>query len=172
MSSPRVQKILEGLAEQLHRQGYSSATTKTNLKASIRAQGRDSAGRDCALIDLDSATWASGNRRAIVAANPASDSNSTAGMFTQSHSSGQRIDGSVSFVLYVEIQATQTGAHAQFVRDMLHILRGQLGAPVNLLMTANGTEPTLNGLNGAVATASTTDAGTYLPYGMTAPGGV
>lgn len=176
MSSPRVSKIFEGLAEQLRRQGYANAMNKDGTKPSIRWLGRDANGHDAALIDLTSASWLTANLRAILVAIPASDSNNTAALKTQSHAAGHNLDGSVKFELYMECHAnTNTGqasAHARFQREMLHILRGQLGAPLSLKLTNNGTEPTVNGVNGAVATAATTDAGDYLPYGMTYPGGI
>lgn len=168
MSSPRVQKIWQGLTEQLRKLGpYPNA-----FKSGIVAQGRDSAGRDAVVLDLTSATWATANLRCIIAANPASDLANTAAFKTQSHASGYFIDGSVSFDVYMETPANHTGNHAHFQREVLHALRGQLGAPISLKLTANGTEPTLNGLNGAVATASTTDAGTYQPYFFALPGGI
>lgn len=168
MSSPRVQKIWQGLTEQLRKLGpYPNA-----FKSGIIAQGRDAAGRDAVLIDLTGSSWATGNLRVIVAANPASDVNNTAALKTQSHAAGHYMDGSVSFDVYMETPATWTGSHARFQREMLHALRGQLGAPVTLLLTANGDEPTLDGLNGAAATETTTDAGTYQPYFFALPGGV
>lgn len=168
MSSPRVTKIWQGLTEQLRKLGpYPNA-----FKSGIVAQGRDADGRDCVLLDLDGAAWATGNLRAIIAANPASDANATAALRTQSHASGHFIDGSVSFTVYMETPASWTASHARFQRELLHALRGQLGAPMQLLLTANGDEPTLDGLNGAVATEVTTDAGTYQPYFFALPGGI
>ena len=168
MSSPRVQKIFIGLTEQLRKLGPYPNAFKTGLVA----QGLDSTGRDCALIDVDSGAWATGHRRFIIAANPATDVNNTAAFHTQSHASGTFIDGSVSFDLYMETPANYTGSHAQFYRNVLQALKGQLGAPLHILFTANGTKPTLNGLNGAVATAATTDAGEDQPYFFALPGGV
>lgn len=178
MSSPRVTKIFEGLAEQLHRTGYSQALDKFGGRPCIRALGRvvnpggAEDGHDAVVLDLDSATWASANRRAIIVSEPATDSNNTLALKTQSHAYGQFLDGSVAFKVYMESPANFTAAHAQFYTEILHILRGQLGAPVDLYLTANGTEPTVNGFNGAVATAAATEAKYYLPYGMTYPGGV
>lgn len=168
MSSPRVQKIYQGLTEQLRKLG----PYKDAFKNGIVAQGRDAAGRDAVLIDLTSPTWATGNLRVIIAANPASDAQNTAAFHTQSHAAGHFIDGSVSFEVRMETPANWTGTAAKFHREILHALRGQLGAPLTLLLTANTTQPTLNGLNGAGATAATTDAGTYNPYFFSLPGGV
>lgn len=168
MSSPRVQKIWQGLTEQLRKLGpYPNA-----FKSGIIAQGRDADGRDCVLIDLTGASWSTGNLRAIIAANPASDENNTAALKTQSHASGHFIDGSVSFEVRMETPASWTASHARFQRELLQALRGQLGAPVRLLLTDNGDAPTLEGLNGAVSTEATTDAGTYQPYFFALPGGV
>lgn len=176
MSSPRVTKIFEGLAEQLRRQGYAEALAKNGTRPSIRWIGRDAENMDAVLIDLTAASWSSANLRAILVARPASDKNNTAALKTQSHAAGHFLDGSVSFELYLEAHANtnagQASDHARFQREMLHILRGQLGAPLTLKLTDNGTEPTVNGVNGAVATATTTEAGVFLPYGMTYPGGV
>lgn len=168
MSSQRVQKIYQGLTEQLRKLGpYPNA-----FKSGIVAQGRDAAGRDCVLIDLTGSSWATANLRAIVAANPASDAGATAALRTQSHASGHFIDGSVSFDVYMEEPASWTGEHARFQRELMHALRGQLGAPMSLKLTANGDEPTLDGLNGETSTETTTDAGTYQPYFFAVPGGV
>lgn len=178
MSSPRVTKIFEGLAEQLHRTGYSQALDKFGGRPCIRAIGRvdttnaTEAGHDACVIDLTAAVWATANLRAILVSEPATDSNNTAAFKTQSHAFGQFLDGSVSFKMYMESPANFTSAHAQFYTEMLHILRGQLGAPVDLFLTANGTEPTVQGFNGASATATAVEAKYYLPYGLTYPGGV
>jgi hypothetical protein len=173
MSSQRVQKIYQGLTEQLRKLGpYAGA-----FKYGIVAQGRDALGRDAVVIDVTSQTqatptWASGNLRVLIAANPATDANNTAAFKTQSHAQGYYIDGSVGFDVTMETPASWTGAHARFHREVQQALAGQLGAPLHLLLTANATEPTLNGLNGAVATAATTDAGQYQPYFFALPGGV
>jgi hypothetical protein len=173
MSSPRVQKIFEGMPDQLKRLGAYS----WNIRDVIRWQGRVTAGndqgRDAMLLDLDSATWADNNRRAILIAVPASDKNDQAGFKTQSHSQGQYIDGSVSFKLYLETPEDWTNDQARFGRLMQHLLVGQLSAPVEIFYCANDTEPTVQGVNGAGATAAFTSAGVYLPYGGVAvPGGI
>lgn len=178
MSSPRVTKIFEGLAGQLQRMGYKQALDKFGGRPVIRWIGRVAdaapaeAGHDAVLLDLDSATWTTGNRRAILIADPATDLSDTKALKTQSHAFGHFLDGSVSFKMIMETPADYTGNAAQFFAEMLHILRGQLGAPVDLYLTANGTEPTYNGVNGASSTAASTEAKFYLPYGMTYPGGV
>lgn len=169
MSSPRVQKIFEALPDQVKRLG----SYTFDLQSVLKWQGRDSAGRDAAVIDIDATTWADNNRRVILVAKEASDKNNQEAFKTQSHSLGQHMASSVSFILYAETPEDHTGAQAQFMRIVMHALTGQLGAPVQLLLTANDTEPTVNGVNGAGSTAATTDAGTYLPYGGVAyPGGI
>lgn len=167
MSSPRIQKVYQGITESLRKLGpYANA-----FKSGIKWQGRDAAGKDAVVIDLTATAWATANLRVIIVADPATDSNDTAAMHTQSHASGMFLDGSVSFRVFMEDTAVNTAAHAKFQREILHVLRGQLGAPIQLLLTANTVEPTVTGVNGAVATAATTDAGTYEPYFFAVPGG-
>lgn len=168
MSSPRIQKIYQGLTESLRKLGpYASA-----FKTGIKWQGRDANGKDAVVIDLTATAWATANLRVIVVADPASDANNTAALKTQSHAAGHFLDGSVSFRVYMEEPAAHTDEAAKFQREILHVLRGQLGAPIQLLLTANTVEPTVNGVNGAVATAATTDAGTYQPYFFAVAGGI
>lgn len=170
MSSARVQKIFAAMPDQLRRLGpYSSPA---DFSQAIRWQGRDAQGRDACVIDMDAAAWADNNRRVIIVAVPASDKSNTAAMKTQSHAAGHSLDGSVSFLVYAETPEDHTGAQARWMRLVMHHLVGQLGAPAQLLLTANDTEPTVNGVNGAGSTASTTDAGQYLPWGMSYPGGI
>ncbi len=184
MSSPRVQKIFEGLPEQLRRMGYANAMAKNGIPTCLVWSGRNAAGNDTVVLDLDSATWTTGNRRAIIEAIPAGTSPTDyADFHTQSHASGHYIDGSVSLKVYMEANvgtsadaaaalASLVNAQSKFGRELLHILRGQEGAPFDLLLTANAVEPTVDGANGASSTAATSDAGYYMPYGMTYPGGV
>ena len=168
MSSVRVQKIYQGLTESLRKLGpYPDA-----FKTGIKWQGRDANGKDAVLIDLTATVWATDNLRVIVIADPASDSNNTAAFKTQSHASGYFLDGSVSFEVYLETPATWINDLAKFQREMLHVLRGQLGAPIQLFLSDNGVEPTKNGVNGAVADAVFSDAGTYEPYFFSLAGGV
>jgi hypothetical protein len=167
MSSPRIQKIYQGMTESLRKLGpYASA-----FKTGIRWMGRDAAGKDAVLIDLTDSVWGAGNLRVIVVADEAGH-DLPAALHTQSHASGHFLDGSVSFRVYMEEPATWTDEHAKFQREMLHVLRGQLGAPIQLLLTANAVEPTVAGVAGEVATAATTDAGTYQPYFFALAGGI
>lgn len=169
MSSQRVQKIFEAMPDQLKRLGsYSFDISKV-----IRWQGRDALGRDAVLIDIDSATWADNNRRVIIVAVEASDKNNQAGFKTQSHSQGQYMLTSVSFLVYSETPENHTGDQAHFLRLIQHMIVGQLGAPMELLLCADDVEPTVDGVNGATVTVATTSAGKILPYGGVAyPGGI
>jgi hypothetical protein len=169
MSSPRVQKIFEAMPDQLKRLGQYSF----DLSSVIKWQGRDAQGRDAVLIDIDSTAWADNNRRVIIVAVEAADKNNQAGFKTQSHSSGQYMGTSVKFLVYAETPEDHTGAQAHFFRLVQHMIVGQLGAPMELLLTANDTEPTVDGVNGANTTATTTSAGKIAPYGNVAyPGGI
>lgn len=173
MSSPRVSRMLSACTDQLKR----LLSGSFDIYQVVRWQGLVAAGplagNDAILIDLTSATWATGNSRAILVAIPASDLQNQAGFKTQSHSAGQFIDGSVRLNLYVETPASWTGTQAMFERTIQHHFVGQLGAPVELFFSGNTVEPTLQGVNGAGSSATYTSAGVYLPYGsVLAPGGI
>jgi len=169
MSSPRVQKIFQGVTDQVRKLGK----YKVDVLGTMVWQGRDATGKDACVLDFTSATWATGNKRAILVAEPASDLNDTAAMKTQSHASGHFIDGSVRFQLYMETPANWTGEHAKFQRDMIQHLRGQLGAPVQLNLTTNGTQMLIDGVNGhSGASVTGTAAEMMLPYGLAYTGGV
>ena len=168
MSSPRIQKVYQGLTESLRKLGpYANA-----FKTSIKWQGHDAFGKDAVLIDCTATAWAAGNLRVIIVADPATDANDTAALHTQSHASGHFLDGSVSFRVYMETPALHTNELAKFQREILHVLRGQLGAPMQLLLTANTVEPTVAGVNGELLTEATIDAGTYQPYFFALSGGI
>ena len=165
--SLRTGKIFQAAPDQIKRlAGYSydsTAVLKYNsLVTSANTDGL--AGSQGAVIDATSSTWASGNLRVLLVANAASDANQTLAMKTQSHAFGQYLEGSASFSLYCEAP-TVGSAQDYFERTAMFHLQGQLGAPVTLYFCANGTEPTIKGLNGAGATATFTAAGTFVPYG-------
>jgi hypothetical protein len=172
MSSPRVQKQFEAMPDQIKRLGGYAFDIRQVIRWQGRATSGAHAGRDAAVLDLDSATWADNNRRAILVAIPASDLNDTASMKTQSHASGHTLDGSVRFALYMETPEDHTGEQIRLQRILMHHLVGQLGAPVELYMGTNDVEPTVEGVNGAVATSAYTSAGVYIPWGMAYPGGI
>ena len=172
MSSPRVQKIFEAMPDQIKRLGGYTFDIRQVIRWQGRVAAGAQAGKDAMLLDLTSATWADGNLRAILIATPASDLNNTAAMKTQSHAAGHNLDGSVRFQLYLETPESWTDAQAKFGRILLQHILGQLAAPCEILYGTNDAEPTVQGVNGAGATSTFTSAGTYLPYGMTYPGGV
>lgn len=176
MSSPRAQKQFEAMPNQVNKLGGYGI----DFREVLRWQGRvdaatdtDFAGYDAAVIDFDSLAWSTANRRAVLVAEPAQDLNKTAALRTQSHAAGFYLDGSYRFYLHAETPADWTGDHARWLFDMLHHLRGQLAAPTQLRLTANATEPTVQGVDGAAgATPAYSDAAWSLPYGMTYTGGV
>ena len=110
MSSPRAQKQLEAMPNQLRRLGKYDI----DFREVVRWQGRVTAGalagRDAALFDLDSATWATLNKRFIAIGEPASDQNDTDAMKTQSHARDHFLDGGVRWHVYMEGPATPGGA--------------------------------------------------------------
>lgn len=184
MASPRVQKMFQNITAQVRKLDgididFLEAIRYSSITVPAGGTPLVSSGSDAMLLDMDSATWASGNRRAIVVAIPASDTNNTAALKTQSHSSGKFIDGSVRFEVYMEapdmtnLADATDGPHFDFFQSLQQHMVGQKGAPTQFYFTAHAAEPTLDGVN-----ASTTDA-TYstsgkivLPYGMVYPGGV
>jgi hypothetical protein len=172
MSSIRVQKIFDALQENLRRSGYDTVT-KDGLSSKVVWQGRDGASpieHDAVVIDVTNAAWAAANLRAILVAIEAGDGYPIAA-FTQSHASGEIIQGGVKFRMYIETPANFTGAHKIFMDKLLLILVGQMGAPVDMYLSANTVEPTVTGVNGAVATVGTF-AASYLPWGMATMSGV
>jgi hypothetical protein len=172
MSSVRVQKYFEAMPEQIKRLSGYTGDARAALRWSGRVTAGPNAGKDACIIDFTSATWADGNKRAIILAEPASDLNNTAAMKTQSHAAGHSIDGSVRFKVYCETPEAWTDAQAAFIRNVEHHLRGQLGAPVEVFYGTNDVEPTLQGVNGAGADSASTSAGTDIPGLWPSAGGV
>lgn len=173
MSSVRVQKYFEAMPEQIKRLGGYSYDFRQVIRWQGRVTAGPHAGKDAMVLDIDSAAWADNNRRCIVLATPASDLNNTAAMKTQSHAAGHYLDGSVRFSVYAETPESWTGAQAAFMRHVMHHLRGQLAAPVELFWGNNDAEPTVQGVNGAGAdSAGLTSAGVDSPALWPAPGGV
>lgn len=168
MSAVRVQKIFEAMSNQIKKLGGYSA----DWQDALIWQGQDASGKDAVVIDFDGSSWSTANRRVILVAMPASDANNTAQLKTQSHAQGMFIDGSVWFKAYCETPLSWTGEHAAFLRKVQQHILGQLGAPMQLVLTANGTEPAVEGVNGAGLTSTSTEAEKMLPYGLTYPGGV
>lgn len=170
MSSIRVQKIFDALQESLRRMGYDTLS-KDGLATKVVWQGRGSVtNKDSVVIDVTSASWATAHLRAILVAVPAGDGQPAAA-FTQSHASGEIIQGGVRFQMWMETPANFTGAHKIFMDKLMLILVGQMGAPVDVYLSANSVEPTVNGVNAAVADVGTF-AASYLPWGMATVGGI
>jgi len=171
MSSPRVVKILSSIEENLKNLG--------NAKPKQVAFGTAQSKYQAVILDLSKASgaaWATGDLRAIVVAIPAG-ANETDAMKTQSHAAGLFIDGSVSLQLWMEslnttaVPTSTEKAYVKFQQDLIHALRGQFGAPVELFLTAEGTQPTVDGLDGAVANVGASVA-FLAPYGRNYVGGI
>ena len=174
MSAIRVQKIFDSLLENLRRFGYATITSDGRSQVTTW-QGMDSAtpiAHDAVVWDLTSGggAWAAGHLRAILVAVEAGDGLPIAA-FTQSHASGQIIQGGVKFNLFMETPADFTGAHKIFMDQVMQVLRGQEGAQVDLYLSNNTVEPTVTGVNGAVATVGTFVT-SYLPWGMATASGI
>lgn len=176
MTSPRVVKIFEMLKENFHNLGYSLPVKNTQGLSTDTAFFNGTQGL---VIDFDAASWVTGNRRAVLLAVPAGYGEADA-VKTQSHASGHFIDGSVKFVLIYEAQTLLSDASsaaalawAQFNADALHIIRGQMQAPVDVYFCNNTQEPKVKGINSAGASSTNlTKIATLLPYGRTYPGGI
>lgn len=170
MSSPRVTKIHQLLEEGLKNLGQ----PKAKLVSFGTAQGK----YQSVVLNFSKASgsWASADLKAIVVAIPAGDGLPDS-VKTQSHASGLFIDGSVNFQVWMEsvpASASPTAGEKAFIKfqqDLLHVLRGQLSAPVSLFLTAAGTEPKVTGLESAVADAGSAIA-SLMPYGRSYAGGI
>lgn len=168
MSSQAIFRKMELLEEGLKNLGWG--------KPARVALSTDARGYAAAVIDLSKSapgSWASLDKKVIIVAVPAGASEPLA-LRTQSHAYGQFIDGSCSFELHMEVADLSALAQAdkdffKFSSDVMHILRGQNGAPVQVMLTAG--EPVVNGIEGAVATSGS-EACFVLPYGRAVMGGV
>jgi len=176
MASPRVIKIFEALKEGFHNLGYPIPALNNQGKST---DANFDPGCQAVVLDFDAASWVTGNRRVVVLAEPAGYNEADA-VKTQSHASGYFIDGSVKFKVITEAQAGLSHTSLQpaldfekFYADCLHILRGQLSAPIDLYFCDNTEEPKIAGLNSAGASSiHLTKLATLLPYGRTYPGGI
>lgn len=164
MSAIRIQKLFQGIPHNVKLLGGYTFDINTAIIWQGRVTDGDAAqeGKDACVIDIDSATWADNNRRAILISTPFMEPNNFAAFKTRSHATGYYIDGGVRFALYLETPESFTGAQEAFNRRLMQHLTGQLGATVELFYCANDTEPTVDGVNGATSTASFTSAGTYV----------
>lgn len=133
--------------------------------------GQDGAGYAALYVNFTDATYSTNDVAALVRLIPAGDG-LPASMFTLSHSGNTPIHGSVHAMVAVEAPAALMGDHAKFVQDLVHCLRGQLGSPVELKLTANGVLPALNGVNGAVADSLPADSMALSPSRTAVVGGV
>jgi hypothetical protein len=176
MSSPRIVKVLEMMKENFHNLGYAFPVknvqgTSTDTAFEEGCQGL--------VLDFDAAAWVTGNRRAVLLAEPAGFNESDS-VKTQSHAFGTFIDGSSKMILVIEAQTLISNvssaaalAWQKFQADLFHILRGQLSAPVDVYFCNNTEEPKVAGINGAVASSThLTKLATLLPYGRTYMGGI
>lgn len=135
----------------------------------------DANGSVCIRFDYTAQTWASGNRMVIVRAN----SFNVGGIqmpiagITPSVAPGQYSDGVFSYDVFVEDVplTTNTVIHEKFVADLLHVIRGNQFNSCAFYKTANGTEPKLNGFNGANADVIGTFIGNLLPASRIAAAG-
>lgn len=171
MSSQRVQKLFDAMPDQIRKLG----AYQTDYRAAMKWQGRvDSsnallAGRDACVIDFTATAWATQNLRAIIVAETADYGQ---GLQTQSHSLGNQIDGGVALHVYMETPTTWVSDLAKFQRDVIQHLRGQLSAPVQLHLCPATDEPTVQDVNGALASETYVDSEFMLPYFTAVPGGI
>lgn len=166
MSSVRVQKIFEAMPNQLRRLGKHDVDFREALTWQGRAGAGNWEGKDAAVIEMG------GSKKVILIAEPAGDDQPDS-MKTQSHAQGFFLDGSVKFHAFLEDSDAATDAELALWRaQVTQHLAGQLGAPVKLHLSANGTAPQVQGVAGAGSDAATTELDWLLPYGMTYPGGV
>ena len=65
------------------------------------------------------------------------------------------------------VSAGAAAAHKKFTEDVLHVLRGNMQNSINFGLYANGTEPKMNGFNGAANDVETAviSVGTLIPGG-------
>jgi hypothetical protein len=176
MSSPRVVKMFEILKENFHNLGYPFPVKN------IQGTSTDAAfenGCQGLVMDFDSSTWVTGNRRFVLLAESAGYNFHDA-VKTQSHASGTFIDGSSKMILVLEAQAGLSNAstaaelaYGKFQADVLHILRGQLSAPVDVYFCNNTDKPEVEGIDSSTGSSTfLTKLATLLPYGRTYVGGI
>ena len=173
MSSVRNQKYFHQMPENIIKLGGYPISFIAAVKWSGIVASGALAGKDAAVLDFTSQAWATANKRVLVVAESASDAGKLPdSMKTQSHAAGKFIDGSSRFHVYVETPALFTDDHAHFLRLVQQHITGQLAAPMKLWASANGVQPELEGVDGAVASAVFVESGWVLPYGMAVAGGV
>lgn len=77
-----------------------------------------------------------------------------AAMQTMSHASGQSVHSGCICELVCEQPATFINNHSKLLLDLLQILRGIFGSPINVFAAANGTVPAIKGMLAAGADAN------------------
>lgn len=170
MSAIRIQKLFQAMPSNIKSLGAYTFDINDVIRWQGRVNGGTEDGKDAVLIDIDAYTWAASNRRAILVATPFMEPNNFQAFKTRSHATGYFIDGGVRMAMYVETPSAVTDAESKFDRLALHHLIGQLGGTVELFYCAHGTEPTVQGVNGAGSTASFTSAGVYVGGTPAVPG--
>jgi hypothetical protein len=133
--------------------------------------GQDGEGYASLFVNFTDATYSTNDVAVLVRLIPAGDG-LPASMFTLSHSGNAPIHGSVHALVAVEAPAAPMGDHAKFIQDVVHCLRGQLGSPVELKLTANGVLPAFKGINGAGADSLPADSMALAPSRTAVVGGV
>lgn len=177
MGSPRLGKYFKMLEEGLYNLGYA--------RPKARLLSEDSNGDIIGWMDFSSATSASGDQQFFVRFKPweVQGLPFPVSMRTQLHAAGEYATGGA--LVELVLQATDDGAisvaeaaHHKFRADILHILRGQLGASTKLKLVVHGTNPgaALIASGVLVTTAATWDAagvdvGVLLPYGRSVGAG-
>lgn len=171
MSSPRFAKYFKQLEEGLRNLGYASAKAKL--------QTDDTTGNMIGWMDFSNTSTTSGDQQFFIRMLPWEVAGITlpAAMRTQLHAAGQYAEGPAMVEVIMQatddaaISAAEAAQH-KFRMDVLHLLRGQLGATVRLKLDPHGTNPGANLISSGalVATAATWDSegtliGTMLPYG-------
>lgn len=169
-----VQQI-RGLADQWKKMEKSATPVNSICIWSGQIATGAHAGHAAGVLSLGgSAAWVSGQARAVLVAISGEDLLPNT-MKTQGHSAGTFISGSYNYQLYFETPANWTGSHAKAVRDLIHIVLGQNGSPVEVFFGTNGVNPQVSGVNGADDAAETAagfvSAGFTYPYSQVAYSG-
>jgi hypothetical protein len=133
--------------------------------------GQDGEGYASLYVNFTDAVRSTNDVAVLVRLIPAGDG-LPASMFTLSHAGNTPIHGSVHALVAVEAPSAPMNEHARFIQDVVHCLRGQLGSPVELKVTANGVLPALKGVDGAVADSLPTDSLALSPSRTAVVGGV
>ena len=141
-----------------------------NHKALLKVFAHTADGRPAVVLNLSKSAgaWASGDLKCIIVGTPVGFSD-LAAFKTQSHASGEFIDGGFSYQVWFEGMALDGApsaalqAQAKFQADLIHVLRGQNSAQVDLYLT-QGVEPQVAGVQGAAASVGALWC-QLMPYG-------